>query len=48
MVLTGAAGWDSGLGAGLQLSGVVLVGRATSTRTKRTHRGGRLKVVEIG
>ena len=50
MVLTGAAGhWDSGLGAGLNLSNVVLVGaRDLDPHEKELIAGGQLKVVEVG
>ena len=50
MVITGAAGhWDSGLGAGLQLSNVVLVGaRDLDPHEKELIAGGQLKVVEAG
>jgi arginase len=50
MVLTGAAGhWDSGLGAGLNLSNVVLVGaRDLDPHERELIAGGQLKVVEIG
>jgi len=50
MVLTGAAGhWDSGLGAGLNLSNVVLVGaRDLDPHEKELIAAGQLKVVEVG
>jgi len=50
MVLTGAAGhWDSGLGAGLRLSNVVLVGtRDLDPHEKELIASGQLKVVEAG
>jgi arginase family enzyme len=50
MVLTGAAGhWDSGLGAGLSLSNVVLVGaRDLDPHEKELIAAGHLKVVEKG
>ena len=50
MVLTGAAGyWDSGLGAGLSLSNVVLVGaRDLDPHEKQLIAGGQLKVVDVG
>jgi arginase len=50
MVLTGAAGhWDSGLGAGLNLSNVVLVGaRDLDPHEKELIAAGQLKVVEAG
>jgi arginase family enzyme len=50
MVLTGAAGhWDSGLGAGLRLSNVVLVGaRDLDPHEKELIAAGQLKIVEIG
>ena len=50
MVLTGAAGhWDSGLGAGLNLSNVVLVGaRDLDPHEKDLIATGQLKVVEVG
>ena len=50
MVLTGAAGhWDSGLGAGLSLSNVVLVGaRDLDPHEKELIAGGQLKIVEVG
>ena len=50
MVLTGAAGhWDSGLGAGLNLSNVVLVGaRDLDPHEKDLIASGQLKIVEVG
>ncbi len=50
MVLTGAAGhWQSGLGAGLSLSNVVLVGaRDLDPHEKELIAGGQLKIVEVG
>jgi arginase len=50
MVLTGAAGlWDSGLGAGLRLSNVVLVGaRDLDPHEKDLIASGQLKIVEAG
>src|SRR5688572_29741959 len=50
MVITGAAGhWDSGLGAGLKLSNVVLVGaRDLDPHEKQLIAGEQLRLVEIG
>jgi arginase len=50
MVITGAAGhWDSGLGAGLRLSNVVLVGaRDLDPHEKDLIASGQLKLVEAG
>ena len=50
MVITGAAGhWDSGLGAGLRLSNVVLVGaRDLDPHEKELIGSGQLKIVEAG
>ena len=50
MVITGAAGhWDSGLGAGLRLSNVVLVGaRDLDPHEKELIASGQLKLVEAG
>jgi arginase len=50
MVITGAAGhWDSGLGAGLHLSNVVLVGaRDLDPHEKQLIASGQLKLVEAG
>jgi len=50
MVLTGAAGyWDSGLGAGLSLSNVVLVGaRDLDPHEKQLIASGQLRVVDVG
>ncbi len=50
MVITGAAGhWDSGLGAGLKLSNVVLVGaRDLDPHEKELIATGQLKLVEVG
>ncbi|MEO8018076.1 MAG: arginase family protein [Pseudomonadota bacterium] len=50
MVITGAAGhWDSGLGAGLKLSNVVLVGaRDLDPHEKELIASGQLKIVEVG
>src|SRR5688500_14691674 len=50
MVITGAAGhWDSGLGAGLKLSNVVLVGaRDLDPHEKDLIATGQLKLVEVG
>jgi arginase len=50
MVITGAAGhWDSGLGAGLNLSNVVLVGaRDLDPHEQGLIASGQLKLVEVG